>query len=122
MNFWQTVGNNINENWKVYSSAIIWFAVAVGTSMPEKFPSTVQEVWDWLRNSIQTSLPAARRTISPSGAQSPPVTLSTVPPSVEVAAVPAALKPVETPPNITVGLTPPVTGTMPQVVQRSQNE
>lgn len=95
MNFWQALGDNINQNWKVYSSAILWFAVAVGTSMPEKFPSTVQEVWDWLRNSIQTSLPAARRTISPSGAQEPPVTLSTVPPSTEVVAVPANLTPLD---------------------------
>lgn len=45
--------------------------VAVVSTMPEKIPATAQDCWTWIREALQTSIPAARRHENPTQAAQP---------------------------------------------------
>lgn len=50
------ITNNIPE-WIIFIGAL---AIAAAVTMPELIPKSAQDWWTWMRNSVQTAVPAAR--------------------------------------------------------------
>ncbi len=59
------IGENIVRNWPAYSAALGVLFVAAVSTMPPRIPKTVQECWEWMRESLQTAIPAARHPVLP---------------------------------------------------------
>lgn len=57
---WTLVENHIERNWEIYTTAAGALFVAGICMMPETFPKTAQDWWSWMRNTLQTAVPAAR--------------------------------------------------------------
>lgn len=82
MSFWNAIVNHLTGNYEAYIVAIIAFLMAVGKSMPQNRPKTLDDLWAWLRSSVQTVLPAPSNTTPPPQiAPQPPVNPSQPVPS-----------------------------------------
>ena len=56
---------NLQEHWQIYTTAGTALFVAGVCTMPQKMPMVranhpIQEIWTWVRDSLQTAVPAAR--------------------------------------------------------------
>jgi len=85
--FWNAIVHHLTSNYEAYIMGLTLWAVALGKSMPEKFPTSVQEWWSWFRASVQTVLPAPSNT-------TPPPQIAPQPPVVPIlpVAIPAPTK------------------------------
>lgn len=54
------IATHIERNWEIYTAAMGALFVAGVCMMPESFPKNAQDWWSWLRNTLQTAVPAAR--------------------------------------------------------------
>lgn len=54
------IGAHIARNSGAYGTASIAGGLAVAKNIPSQIPKTLQELWTWMRNSIQTALPISR--------------------------------------------------------------
>jgi hypothetical protein len=71
MNFWHAVAGNIQRNWGAYTAVIsMLFVAAVGTA-PPKIPKSLQDLWTWAREALQTAIPAARHPVLPQQDEEP---------------------------------------------------
>jgi hypothetical protein len=61
----QVIGENILRNWGAYSAALGVLFVAVVSTAPPKIPQSLQELWGWGREALQTAIPAARHPVIP---------------------------------------------------------
>ena len=52
-------------NWEGYMALFSAICIASVCMMPEKIPSSFQDWWTWLRNTLQTAIPAARHHPNP---------------------------------------------------------
>jgi hypothetical protein len=69
---WQALQTQITANLPEYLIFASALSIAIVCAMPEKIPSSFQELWTWLRNSLQTAVPAARLNhTQPSNPQQP---------------------------------------------------
>lgn len=53
--------DHISQNWVPISAAAGVLFVAVVSCMPPNPPTSMTEYWRWVRESLQTAIPAARR-------------------------------------------------------------
>lgn len=65
MNAWEIVQHHITSNLPEYLIFVSALAVASVCTMPKKCPllpedHPLQEIWTWMRDSLQTAVPAAR--------------------------------------------------------------
>ena len=60
MTIWHLILGNIERNWADYTAGLSVLFVAGVCVMPPKFPKSFQEWWTWLRDTLQTAIPAAR--------------------------------------------------------------
>ena len=73
MGFWDTVVAHIEHNWEIYMAMLSAFAIASICTMPELLPKSAQDLWTWLRSSLQLAVPAARqRQANPTQPENPP--------------------------------------------------
>ena len=52
--------NNIAKNWGTYTAAAGVLFVAFVSCMPKNPPASLAEYWQWVREGLQTAIPAAR--------------------------------------------------------------
>ena len=65
MNVPDALLNHLSVHWRIYTTAGTALFVAGVCTMPQKMPMIranhpVQEVWTWIRDALQTAVPAAR--------------------------------------------------------------
>lgn len=53
--------DHIQQNWVAISAAGGVLFVAVVSCMPPDPPASIRDYWHWVRESLQTAIPAARR-------------------------------------------------------------
>lgn len=61
MNVSTAILNHLEQNWAAISAAAAVLFIAAVSCMPPDPPSTMTEYWRWVRESLQTAIPAARR-------------------------------------------------------------
>ena len=54
------IGQHIARNSGAYGTAAVGFGLAVAKNIPPVVPKSIQEMWTWMRDSIQTALPITR--------------------------------------------------------------
>ena len=52
--------DNIAKNWQVYTASAGVLFVAFVSCMPKNPPASMVEYWTWVREALQTAIPAAR--------------------------------------------------------------
>ena len=67
MNAWKALGENMVGHWGEYAATLGVLGVAVVSCIPERVPKSLQEWWTWMRESLQTAIPAARHPVFPPG-------------------------------------------------------
>lgn len=65
MTIWQMVLDNITRNAGKYATAAGLLFVAIVSTAPPKIPQSLQDVWTWGREALQTAIPAARHPVLP---------------------------------------------------------
>jgi hypothetical protein len=60
MKLWQMILNNIMAHWGYYTGAAGALFVAGVCTMPPNPPVSFKELWQWVRDALQTAIPAAR--------------------------------------------------------------
>lgn len=60
MNAWEIVQHHITSNLPEYLIFFSALLVAIVCTMPENPPASIREWWKWMRDSLQTAVPAAR--------------------------------------------------------------
>lgn len=65
MNFWHAVAGNIQRNWGAYTAVVSMLFVAFVGTMPIAPPSSFTDLWRWVREALQTAIPAARHPVLP---------------------------------------------------------
>lgn len=54
----EAILSHVSKNWEAYSAGAGALALATIICMPVKFPRSLDDWWTWLRNSLQTAIPA----------------------------------------------------------------
>jgi hypothetical protein len=60
MNFWAALLQHIEKNWVAIEATGGVLFVAFVSVMPKNPPSSLAEYWQWVREGLQTAIPAAR--------------------------------------------------------------
>jgi hypothetical protein len=55
-----TIISSLTAHWKAYSAAGVALFVAGVCCMPPNRPRSLDDWWTWIRDSLQTAVPAAR--------------------------------------------------------------
>jgi len=98
------IANAITQNmpeWIIFFGAL---SIATVVTMPEMIPKSAQDLWSWIRNALQTAVPAARArheasssvvTSTPTASTKQEASTSTAldPPTPPVASVPPVVEP-----------------------------
>ena len=63
--FGNAVMQHLASNAQVYGTAAVALAIAVVKSMPPEIPRSLQDLWTWLYESLQTVVPAPRNPTPP---------------------------------------------------------
>jgi hypothetical protein len=66
---WPAILNNLVSHWGAYSAAFSVLFVASVCTMPSNPPVSFRELWQWVRDALQTAIPAARHTVIPQQAE-----------------------------------------------------
>ncbi len=69
MNFWHAIAENIAQHQGYYTAAVSALFVAGVCTMPPNPPLSFKELWQWVRDALQTAIPAARHTVIPQPAE-----------------------------------------------------
>lgn len=54
------IGGHITRNSGSYGTVAIAAGLAVAKNIPAQIPKSAQELWTWMRDSVQTALPISR--------------------------------------------------------------
>ena len=57
---WVALQEHVTRNLPEYITFAAALGIAIVCTMPENPPSTLRDWWTWMRNSLQTAVPAAR--------------------------------------------------------------
>lgn len=52
------IAQHIEKNWEFYSSGAGLLGLGIIVTMPANRPKTLDELWTWTRNALQTAIPA----------------------------------------------------------------
>lgn len=63
--FWHVVIRHLEHHVAFYSASASALFVAGVCTMPSALPRTLQEWWTWIREALQTAIPAARHPQNP---------------------------------------------------------
>ena len=72
MNIQHAILDNITRNWADYTAALGVLFVAIVSTMPIAPPTSFKDFWRWVREALQTAIPAARHPVLPQ--ETPPDT------------------------------------------------
>lgn len=68
---WEALRQHIASNLGIYFTTFGAILIAGIATMPERIPGSLQDWWAWVRNALQTAIPAARH--APPPVPTPPV-------------------------------------------------
>lgn len=57
---WEGVQAHVMRNLPEYLTFVGALAIASVVTMPKMIPTSIQDLWTWLRDALQTAVPAAR--------------------------------------------------------------
>jgi hypothetical protein len=63
--FWNAVLTHIEKNWEAYSAAASLVGLGAISNMPHNRPKTLDDLWTWLRGTLQTASPTRAGTPLP---------------------------------------------------------
>jgi hypothetical protein len=71
MTLWHAMLDNIQRNWGAYTAALGVLCVAIVSTMPIDPPHSFKDLWRWVREALQTAIPAARHPVLPQQDEEP---------------------------------------------------
>lgn len=63
--FWSTIGGHVTRHSEAYGTGAIAGGLSIAKNMPPSIPKSPQELWTWIRDSVQTALPISRNNSNP---------------------------------------------------------